>query len=524
MSFVVVAEALATSALDVLRDGGATVADVSSDRSALEGALREAEALIVRSATMVGPELLQAAPMLRVVGRAGVGVDNVDLDAATRHGVVVVNAPDANVLSAAEHTIALLLSIARRIPAAHTSLCAGEWRRSELTGTELHGKRLGLLGLGRVGAFVAQRMQAFGMTVAAFDPYVAPAKAEEIGVELVDIDDLLRTSHILSVHLPLTPETRHLLDADRLAELPRGAYVVNTARGGIVDEAALAEAVGHGHLAGAAVDVFEREPPNDSPLIGVPGVVVTPHLGASTAEAQDRTGTSVAAAVLAALDGQLVDSAVNLPVRNVSAEGRRDMRVAEKLAWVASQLAGSVRGNVQVVVPGHRDDDRRAIGLAALAGALAGAGDQPVSLVQVRHIAEHRGIGVEVTDAPPSGGPTEIAVTVDGRTVAGRAVPAGLARLTHVDGQPIDVPLRGYLLFVAHDDAPGLLAATARTLADRGRNIDELHVGRRPDKRSALTVMSLAEHPGRDTLDEVAAIPGVTDVAMVREMRRHHRN
>ena len=310
---VVIAEVLAASCAGSLRETCEVVEAAGESRSSLLGLLSEAEGLVVRSGTQVDRELLEAAPRLRVVGRAGVGVDNIDLEEATRRGVLVVNAPLANSISAAEHTFALLLSQARNIPRADATIRSGRWDRAAFRGVELHGKTLGLVGLGRIGALVAQRALAFGMRVLAYDPYITADQARQAGGELMDLDSLLAESDFISLHLPRTPETENLLGKEAFAKAKRGVRIVNASRGGIVDEDALADAIRAGQVAGAALDVYAEEPLTGGPLVELPQVVLTPHLGASTVEAQDKAGLHVAESVVAGLAGERPMAAVNDP-------------------------------------------------------------------------------------------------------------------------------------------------------------------------------------------------------------------
>ncbi|MGI9584577.1 MAG: hydroxyacid dehydrogenase, partial [Acidimicrobiia bacterium] len=291
---VVVAEAIADEGIAAIERTADVVDMVGADREALLGAMGSAAALIVRSATTVDRELIEAAPMLEVVGRAGIGVDNIDLEAATEHGVLVVNAPNANTISAAEHTMALILAQARRVPEADQSLREGRWDRKQFEGMELHGKTLGVLGLGKIGTLVAQRASAFGMRIVAYDPYVSADRARRLGVSVVELDELLSSADVITIHLPRTPQTEHLINAASIDQMKQGVRIINVARGGIVDEQDLADAVESGRVGGAAIDVFEVEPVTDSPLFSVPQVIVTPHLGASTTEAQGKAGVAVA--------------------------------------------------------------------------------------------------------------------------------------------------------------------------------------------------------------------------------------
>lgn len=396
MALIVVAEAIAPAGIDLLAAAGHEVRlALGLQPGALHEAVADAAALVVRSATQVDAALLAAAPGLMVVGRAGIGLDNVDLAAATRRGVVVVNAPHANVLSAAEHTFALLLAQARRLPEAQASLLAGRWERSAFEGVELNGKVLGIVGLGRVGSLVAARAQAFGMRVLGHDPYLAPERARQLGVELASLGELARRSDFLSVHLPRTPETRGLIGEELLASAKPGLVVVNAARGGVVDEAAVAAGIRSGRLGGAAFDVFETEPPASSPLFGLPGVVVTPHLGASTREAQDKAAVSVAEQVVGALAGELVPFAVNLPAAQPSEAVRPFVGLARALGRLLASLAGRLPDGLEVTYEGRlAEADTGVLTLSVLAGVLAASTEMPVSFVNVDQLAAERGLTV----------------------------------------------------------------------------------------------------------------------------------
>lgn len=315
---VVIADRIAASGIEDLSQSYDVIDAVGQSREELLDVLTDASALIVRSATQIDREMIEQSPELVVIGRAGIGVDNIDVDAATANGVLVVNTPDANSISAAEHTMAMLLAQARRIPEADRSLRSGKWDRSNLGGIELHGKTLGILGLGKIGVLVAHRAAAFGMRIVAYDPYVTPEAAELVGVELMDLDDVFATADMLTIHLPRNEQTENIINAESIAKMKTDVRIVNVARGGVVNEQDLADAVRDGAVGGAAIDVYDTEPSLDSPLFDVPEIVVTPHLGASTREAQDRAGTAVAEVVRQALSGETVASAVNVVDKNVS--------------------------------------------------------------------------------------------------------------------------------------------------------------------------------------------------------------
>ena len=386
---VLLAEKLAPSAVALLGDDVEIRHVDGTDRPALLAALADADALLVRSATKVDAEALAAATRLKVVARAGVGLDNVDVPAATARGVMVVNAPTSNIVSAAEHAIALLLSAARHIPAADASLRQGQWKRSSFTGVELSGKTVGIVGLGKIGQLVAQRLASFDVALVAYDPYISPARAAQLGIELVSLEELLRRADMISIHLPKTPETLGLIGKDQLALTKPGVLIVNAARGGLVDEEALAEAVRSGHVGGAGIDVYVTEPTTSSPLFELPQVVVTPHLGASTDEAQDRAGTDVARSVQLALAGEFVPDAVNVQVTGVVGEEVRPwLPLTQKLGTVLHVLAGRVPSSITVEVSGELSaEDVSVLPLAALRGVFTHVVDEQVTFVNVPALA-----------------------------------------------------------------------------------------------------------------------------------------
>ena len=396
---VLIAEELAPSVLAVLGDEVEIRHVDGADRAALLPALADAAAVLVRSATRIDAEALAAAPNLKVVARAGVGLDNVDVGAATARGVMVVNAPTSNVVSAAEHAVALLLSAARRIPAADASLRAGRWDRSRFTGIELAGKTVGIVGLGRIGVLVAQRLAAFDVSLIAYDPYIQPGRAAHLGVRLVALDELLRESDLITVHLPKTPETVGLIGAAELATTKRGVILVNAARGGLVDEAALADALRSGQVGAAGIDVYTSEPCTDSPLFALPTAVVTPHLGASTTEAQDKAGAAVAHSVRLALQGEFVPDAVNVQAGGVVAEDvRPGLPLAEKLGRVFTAVAGGLAQSVTVDVRGQiAAFDVSVVPLAVLKGVFSDVVEEQVTYVNAPLFAEERGLEVDLT-------------------------------------------------------------------------------------------------------------------------------
>jgi D-3-phosphoglycerate dehydrogenase len=468
------------------------------------GGLAEAiapyDALVVRSQTRVGGDVFAAAENLKVVARAGIGLDNVDVEAATRRGVMVVNAPQSNIVSAAEHAIALLLAQARNIPLANAALKAGRWDRSTHQGVELQGKTLGVVGLGRVGALVAQRCAAFGMRIIAFDPYVPKERAKEMGVELMPtLEALLVQADFVSVHLPRTPDTEGLVGERELALMKEGARLVNTARGGIVDEAALAKALEEGRIAGAALDVFSVEPTTESPLFAFDQVVVTPHLGASTTEAQDKAGTSVAEMVRLALLGEFVPYAVNVSAGGEVSESIKPfLPLAHKLGLLLTGLAqGAVRGIEAQYLGRIAESDTRVLTLGVVKGVLSGVVHEPVSFVNAPIIAGERGIAISETRSTVSSDYVNLihvrAETDDGAvSVAGTLVgKRNVERVMQVNDFDIEMAPARYMLFFTYDDRPGVIGKTGTILGEAGINIATMDVGRPTRGGTALMGLTL---------------------------------
>ena len=514
---VVVAEQISPAGMALLAEEVEVVDAVGADRPALERLLAGAHGLVVRSATDVDAALVAAAPLLEVIGRAGIGVDNIDLEAATTAGVLVVNAPTANAISAAEHTMALLLAQARSVPEADASLRRGAWERSRFRGVELHGKVLGVVGLGRIGGMVAERAAAFGMEVLAHDPYVAPERARRLGVELVDdLATLLGQCDFLTIHLPLTRDTEGLIDAAALASARDGIRIVNTSRGGIVDEDALAAAVRSGKVAGAALDVFASEPLTASPLFDLPQVVLTPHLGASTVEAQDKAGTDVARAVADALRGELVTTAVNLDLgRDVPDELAAFLPVAERLGGVLVALAQGLPGTLAVRAEGRLADlPVRPLALAAIKGVVARVTDQPVSFVNAPALAEAR--GMRVVEESAAGIEDYAAVvrltgTVGDRTLslAGSVIGRKGAVVVEALDHQIELPISDFMLIVLNEDVPGVIGRVGTYLGEQGINIANMVVGRSPTGDSAMMGLNLDRSMTEPEVEGFRALGGV---------------
>jgi D-3-phosphoglycerate dehydrogenase len=518
---VLVSDPLSDAGLGRLK--AAPDADVTApgrlERAALLDAIAGHDALIVRSETRVDEELLSRAPSLRVIGRAGAGLDNIDVEAATHRGVLVMNTPGANAVATAEHTWALLLALARRLPAATRSLESGEWERSRFTGVQMAGKTIGIVGLGRVGREVARRAQGFGMRVLGCDPYLAADQAEELRVELADLDRLLDESDVVSLHAALTEETRGLIDGSRIERMKPGALLVNCARGELVDETAVARALDEGRLAGAAFDVFATEPPAANPLIGREDVVATPHLGASTFEAQRDVSVQIVDQVLAALRGEDFRNAVNLPFLATGglAEIRPWLDLAERLGRLAVVLAPGRLERIEVEARGPEvAPHAEPLSTALLKGVLAPISGEEVNWVNAGVVAAERGIDV-VRSRRASAAEyanlvgCRIATDTDERTVAGTLF-HDRPRAVEIDGYHLDAPPVGTALLVWNRDVPGVIGRVGTILGNARVNIAEWRLGRSGPGEIALAFINLDQPAPADVLDALRGIDGVRDV------------
>ncbi|TCP52071.1 D-3-phosphoglycerate dehydrogenase [Tamaricihabitans halophyticus] len=494
---VLLAEKLAPSVLEVFGDEVEVRHVDGTDRPALLAAVAEADALVVRSATQVNAEVFAATNRLKVVARAGVGLDNVEVPAATERGVLVVNAPTSNIVSAAEHACALLLAVARQVPAADASLHGGAWKRSSFSGVELGGKTVGVVGLGKIGQLVAHRLAAFGTKLIAYDPYASAARAAQLGIELVALDDLLQRADVITIHLPKTDETKGLIDAGALAKTKPGVIIVNAARGGLIDEAALADSVREGHVRGAGIDVFATEPTTESPLFGLDNVVVTPHLGASTAEAQDRAGTDVARSVLLALRGDFVPDAVNVAGGPVGEEVRPYLALAQKLGTVLSALSTKAPSSVTVEVRGElANEDVSVLPLAALRGVFSEVVDDQVTFVNAPRLAEELGVDVDVVTAPESTNHRSL-VTVrtvhdDGYRMSVSGTVTGLdqvEKLVEVNGRHFDIRAEGNMLLLEYPDRAGVMGKAGTLLGEAGINIEAAQISQTTDHEHAVMLL-----------------------------------
>jgi D-3-phosphoglycerate dehydrogenase len=518
---VVVAERIAESGLDRLRAAGFEVRECSDlDRVSLFAALADAKGLIVRSATSVDRELLTAAPHLTVVARAGVGLDNVDLACATERGVLVANAPESNVLSAAEHTMGLILALARNIPQAHRSLVEGRWERSKWEGVELAGKTLAICGLGRIGSLVARRAKAFDLHVVGYDPFVSPERARELGVELVSLAGAVAQADFLTVHLPRTADTENLIDLALLRTAKPSLRVINVARGGIVNEADLDVALRDGLIAGAALDVFASEPTTASPLFAHDNVVVTPHLGASTAEAQDRAGVAAADMVCLALAGEFVPFAVNSGIGKVAEATKPFIALAERLGRVFASYLDAMPEQLEVVVQGEIGAYApEPIGVAALTGLLGRLGDRRVSAVNATSAARELGVRFSTAAAAASNhgdylnlvlvrsGAHSMAATLSGRRRQ--------ARIVMIDDHITDVPPSPHLLVIKNDDRPGAIGRVTSALGEAGINISNMGVGSTEEAGSAIMCIATDTEVDNKVIERLRGLGGISDVKRV---------
>jgi len=521
VSRVLVSEEIAESGLQKLRNAGHEV-DVRLGMSPdeLVDAVKGAHALIIRSATQVNAATLDAATDLIVVGRAGIGLDNVDVAKATEHGVMVVNAPQSNILSAAEQTMALLLAQARNIPQAHAALKDGKWERSKWEGVELYGKTLGVVGLGKIGALVAQRALAFGMRLVAYDPYISDERARHMGVELVELDKLLAQSDFITIHLPKNKETTNLLNADALRRTKMGVRIINVARGGIINESDLADAVRSGHVQGAALDVFEKEPTTESPLFELPSVVVVPHLGASTAEAQDKAGVTIAEQVELALAGDFVPFAVNVAAGDVSNVVRPFMGLAELLGRFIGGLLDGNPADLEVIYQGElAGAGTKILTLCALRGLLSATGHDGVSFVNAPQMAiDHDITWGELSTVESPEYVNLITVRSSDHAVSGTLMTIGTrleTRIVTVDGHSVEIPPAASMLVVRNDDRPGMIGLVGVALGEARVSIASMAVGPDAVSQTALMVLSTTTPTPVAVIERLRATDGIKDIHLI---------
>jgi D-3-phosphoglycerate dehydrogenase / 2-oxoglutarate reductase len=520
---VLIAEELSPATVEALGPDFEVRHCDGADRAALLPAIADVDAILIRSATKVDAEALAAAKRLKVVARAGVGLDNVDVRAATQSGVMVVNAPTSNIVSAAELAVALMLAAARHVAPASASLKNAEWKRSRYTGIELYDKTLGIVGLGRIGVLVAQRLLAFGMKVIAYDPYVQAGRAAQLGVRLVTLEELLEEADFMSVHLPKTAETLGLIGEEELAKVKPGLVLVNAARGGIVDEHALYVALKEGRLAAAGIDVFASEPCTDSPLFELENVVATPHLGASTDEAQEKAGIAVARSVRLALSGELVPDAVNVQGGVIAEEVRPGIPLTEKIGRIFTALAGEVAQQLDVEVRGEISRyDVKVLELAALKGVFSDVIEDQVSYVNAPLLAAERGLAVRlVTDADSPDHRNLITLRgtlADGSQVSVSGTLVGLGqreRLVEIDGYDVDIEPTNHLAFLRYQDRPGMVGTVGGILGQAEVNIAGMQVARHSKGGDALVALSVDSALPAGVLDEIKRAMGASWVRAV---------
>ena len=508
---VIIAEELSPATVAALGPDFEVVNVDGTDRPALLKALANADAILVRSATQVDADAIAAAPKLKVVARAGVGLDNVDIKAATNAGVMVVNAPTSNVISAAELAIGQLFALARHIPDANASLKAGEWKRSKFTGVEFYEKTIGIVGLGRIGTLVAQRLAGFGVNLIGYDPYVTPARAEQIGVTLATLDEVMAQSDFITIHIPKTPETTGLISTEQFKLAKPNLRIVNCSRGGIIDEPALYDALKAGIIAGAGLDVFVQEPPKDNPLLTLPNIVVTPHLGASTDEAQEKAGISVAKSVRLALAGDLVPDAVNVAGGNIDASVKPGISLMENMGQILFGLSGGNVASIEVEVRGEiAAHDVSVLKLAGLKGFFQNAVTEQVSYVNAPLMAEQRGIDVRLTvdgHSEEYRNVTTIKATLaDGSTesVSGTVIgPKLLQKIVNISGYDVDLAMAEHFVTMVYTDRPGIVAVYGKAFAEAGINIAAMQIARQQKGGKALSVITVDSKVDPAILDGV---------------------
>ncbi|MHC1625892.1 MAG: phosphoglycerate dehydrogenase [Methanoculleaceae archaeon] len=522
---VLVSDPLAEEGLEILR----SVCDVDVKTDCTEEELveiiRDYDALLVRSGTQVTERIIGAADRLKFIGRAGAGVDNIDLDAATRRGIIVANAPEGNTLAAAEHTMAMILSLARNIPQANASLKSGEWKRSKFMGVELNEKTLGIVGFGRIGREVARRARAFNMKCIAYDPFISRERVAREGVELVTLDEVFERSDFITIHTPLIEETRHLIGAHSIQKMKDGVRVINCARGGIVDEKALAEAIRNGKVAGAALDVFEEEPPRDSPVLGLNEVIVTPHLGASTVEAQTNVSVSVARQCIEVLQGGTARYVVNAPV--IPQEQQEILepyaRLLERMGRLLIQLVEGRVERIEIVYGGEfatSDLNTRFLTRVALKGLLDPILQIPVNIVNAEVVAQERGITVTETVTAESEGFKNI-VTIRVKTdtmtesLSGSLSAPDNPRIVAISGYRTDMSPSGDMVISRHIDKPGVIGRVATILGQVNINIAGMQVGRHVPGDEAIMVLSVDSPVPPEAMDEIRRVDGINTATYV---------
>jgi D-3-phosphoglycerate dehydrogenase len=521
---VLVSDSLAEEGVRRLESGAEVDVITNLSPEELIQKIKEYDALVIRSGTKVTADVIKAADRLKVIGRAGVGIDNVDVEAATKKGIIVLNTPGGNTISAAEHTIAMMLAVARNIPQANAALHKGEWNRKKYTGVEFFNKTLGIVGLGRVGAEVASRMKAFGMQILAFDPFVTEEKAKQMGLTLAPLETVLREGDFITVHTPLTNETRNLIDEDEFKIMKPGVRIVNCARGGIINEAALAKAVAEGKVAGAAVDVFTKEPPTGSPLLEQEKIITTPHLGASTAEAQVNVALAVADQILSIARGGLPTNAINMPAISPETLAVMEpyMNLAEKMGNLAGQLLGSGFDSLELVYGGSvAEKDIRPVTISAIKGLLGCLmGDGSVNFVNAQGKLKDMGIKLlESKTESANGYSNVITLKLNKRgettTIQGTVTGNKEKRIVQLNQYHTYIPSEGDMVIAVIEDKPNIIGPCCVVLGEGKINIGAMHVGRIAAGEPQLMVLSVDQLASDDIMKKLCAVPGVSSAKMV---------
>jgi len=516
---ILVSDPLADEGLEILRRE--CDVDVKTDlkEDQLVSILGDYDALLVRSGTEVTARVIESGKKLRFIGRAGAGVDNIDMDAATRKGIIVANAPEGNTLAATEHTMAMMLSLARSIPQANASLKKKEWKRSKFMGVELNEKTLGIVGLGRIGREVAKRAQALGMHIVGYDLFISKERASQMGVEALSLEELFRVSDFITVHTPLTKETKHIVNSRSIATMKDGVRIINCARGGIIDEKALCDAIRSGKVAGAALDVFEEEPPLSSPILEFDQVITTPHLGASTVEAQQNVAVSIAKQCLSVLKGGSARNIVNAPI--VPAEHADVIEpfaiLAHKMGRFLTQMVGGRMEKVELIYSGELaalGNNTRFITLMAIKGLLDPILQVPINIVNAEFIAKERGISISETTTPDGGGfkslvTIRVKTDIMEETMSGTVFYKGRSRIVAIGGYTMDMIPEGYVIVSRHLDKPGVIGRASTILGKGNVNIAGMQVGRIKPGEEAIMVLNVDSDVSPDMMDEIRSMPGI---------------
>jgi D-3-phosphoglycerate dehydrogenase len=520
---VLVADEISKNGVELLKGQGYTVdVKLGLKEDELAKVIKDYEVLLVRSATKATRKVIQAAPKLKVIGRAGIGVDNIDVDAATERGVLVMNAPSGNVVSTAELTMGMIFALARRIPQADASMKRGEWKRKEMKGSQVQGKILGIAGLGRVGAEVAKRASSLGMTVIAYDPLVSPEVGVRLHVRLVTLDRLLAESDVITLHTPLTAQTKNMLGKDELAKMKKSAVIINCARGGVVNEDALCEALSANKIAGGALDVYENEPPTGSKLLTLQNIVLTPHLGATTVEAQEEVGSEIAEQVIAYFRDNVIKNAVNMPAK-LDPELVPYMPLAEKLGTFASQLGRCSAGKIEIHCMGElAKKDLSIISASVITGLLKPLSEEfNVNYINAFAMAKARGIEVVTSTSEDAGrfnNLIKVSLQTNGDSVstAGTLTPDRGARIVEVNGSPVDIIPEGYFLLISHMDKPGMIGKVGSILGDMDINIASMEVARAEARGPAMMILELDDDLPTPVLRKVREIKDLNSAISIK--------